>query len=107
MRLSPLLLTAILMATPVWAQSTAQPSSTGENSSQAKDDRGNLPVSLDKIQDALSRPPALSLSGIDEATADQAVHFRIEVQERQKIEELLSTLDFKSGPPVPGGLANA
>ena len=110
MRLSALLLTAILTASPAWAQSATQPSPTssaGENSPETKDDRGNLPVSLDKIQQALSQPSALSLRGIDEATADQAVHFRIEVQERQKIEELMSTLDFKSGPAVPGGLAAA
>lgn len=92
------------MATPSWAQTAAQPSSSGENSSEAQDDRGNLPVSLDKIQQQLAQPSALSLRGINETTADQAVHFRIEVQERQKIEELMSTLKFKSGPAVPGGL---
>ena len=64
-------------------------------------------MSLDKIQEALSKPPALSLRGINEKAADQAVHFRIEVQEHQKIEELMSTLNFKAGPPVPGGMAAA
>jgi hypothetical protein len=98
------------MTSPAWAQSAATPSSTsstGENSSQAQDGRGNLPVSLDKIQQQLSQPPALSLRGINETTEDQALHFRMEVQERQKIEELMSTLKFKSGPAVPGGLYGA
>jgi hypothetical protein len=30
--------------------------------------------------------------------------FRIEILERRKVEELLSTLDFKSGPKPPGGV---
>jgi hypothetical protein len=30
--------------------------------------------------------------------------FRVEIRERQKIEALLATLDFKSGPAPPGGL---
>jgi hypothetical protein len=113
MRLSLLLLTALVAAGPAWAQSPSQPSapasssSTGENPRETRDDSVNLPVSLEKIQQALSQPPALSLRGINEATADQAVQFRIEVKERQKIEELMSTLDFKSGPAVPGGMAAA
>ena len=30
--------------------------------------------------------------------------FRIEILERRKVEELLSTLDFRSGPKPPGGV---
>jgi hypothetical protein len=39
------------------------------------------------------------LKGLDEKPT-----FRIEVQERQKIDELLATLDFKGGPTPPGGV---
>jgi len=118
MRLIALLITGILMTNPAWAQ--AAPSSSGdEPSSQPQDvtrtpepqnqeprnqELRNLPVSMDKIQQALSQPPALSLRGVNETTAEQALHFRMEVQEHQKIEELMSTLNFKSGPAVPGGL---
>jgi hypothetical protein len=35
---------------------------------------------------------------------DERPIFRVEVQERQKIEELLKTLQFNSGPAVPGGI---
>ena len=45
------------------------------------------------------RSPAQLLKGIDEKPT-----FRIEIQERQKIEELLATLDFKGGPTPPGGV---
>jgi len=59
----------------------------------------NLPVSLDKIRSALEHPSPDLLKGIDERP-----HFRLEIQERQKIQELLDTLKFDSGPAVPGGL---
>src|SRR5262249_10387050 len=60
----------------------------------------DLPVSLDKIRGALDPPAGVGLlKGIDEPPT-----FRIEIRERQKIQELLSTLDFKSGPTPPGGV---
>jgi hypothetical protein len=60
-----------------------------------------LPVSLDRIREALEHPPAAPIRGLNEQTA----HFTVEIRERQKIEELLATLDFKSGPQIAGGLA--
>jgi hypothetical protein len=60
----------------------------------------NLPVSLNKIKGALTEAPAL-LRGLDERPL-----FKIEVRERQriKIDDLLASMDFRTGPPVPGGL---
>jgi hypothetical protein len=43
--------------------------------------------------------PGLLLKGVEDTPT-----FRIEILERRKIEELLSTLDFKSGPKPPGGV---
>jgi hypothetical protein len=60
-----------------------------------------LPVSVNRIRQALAQPaePLRGLKGLDETPT-----FRVEVRERMKIEELLQSLNFKSGPPVPGGL---
>jgi len=59
-----------------------------------------LPVSLDRIREALDQPsPATLLRGLTDTPM-----FRIEIRARQKIEELLATLDFKSGPTPPGGV---
>ena len=115
MRLLSLLFTAILMASPSLAQQ-AQPSASQESSSvgqdtvaqykkdtkhdkDGKDRELNLPVSLDKIREGLQQTPAISLRSLDERPT-----FRVQILERQKIEELLSTLNFKTGPTPAGGL---
>jgi hypothetical protein len=59
----------------------------------------NLPVSLDRIRAALERPPREPLK-----TQFPRPNFRVEIQERQRFENLLAMLDFKSGPVPPGGL---
>jgi ribosomal protein L12E/L44/L45/RPP1/RPP2 len=112
MRLLALLFAATLAATPALAQpapvSTAQePSSGAEDTSRtdtkdaedAKNRELNLPVSLDKIRDGLQQKPGLSLRTIDERPT-----FRVQILERQKIEELLATLNFKAGPTPAGGV---
>jgi len=60
-----------------------------------------LPVSVNRIRQALAQPaePLRGLKGLDETPT-----FRVEIRERLKIEELLQSLNFKSGPAVPGGL---
>jgi hypothetical protein len=58
-----------------------------------------LPVSLDKIRQALEDTPAVPLAGLNETP-----QFKVEIQEHQRFEELVKTLNFKSGPPPPGGL---
>src|ERR1700726_4589494 len=99
MRLIALLVTAILTSVPALAGQKA-PSSAPSPSSPSKDAAElTLPVSLAKIREALAVAPAEPIKGLDEQP-----HFRVEIQERQKIEALLDTLDFKGGPPVPGGL---
>lgn len=60
----------------------------------------NLPVSLDHIRKALEQQqperPLLKLP--DQPT------FKIEIQERNRLQELLATLDFKGGPTPAGGV---
>jgi hypothetical protein len=100
MRLLALLFTAILVASPAGAQQG--PVSTSQDGAQdeAARDRGSaLPVSLTKIREALETTPTFSLSTIDERPI-----FRVQIQEKQKIEELLATLNFKAGPIPAGGL---
>jgi hypothetical protein len=58
-----------------------------------------LPVSLDRIRKEVGRSPAISL----ESVRDQPT-FRIEVQERNRLQDLLLTLDFSSGPTPGGGI---
>jgi hypothetical protein len=100
MRLWALLFTAILLAPPAGAQQTPASSSQDGATGQAATDPGSsLPVSLTKIREALATAPALSLSSIDERPI-----FRIQIQERQRIEELLATLNFKAGPVPAGGV---
>ena len=59
----------------------------------------NLPVSLDRIRKALEQQPAKPLLRLPDTPT-----FRIEVQERNRLQELLSTLDFRAGPTPAGGL---
>ena len=110
MRLSALLFTAILTASPSAAQQTppsAAPdsSSAGQDKAQtkidndAKNPESTLPVSLEKIKRGLQQTPAISLRTLDERPT-----FRVQIRERQKIEELLATLNFKTGPTPAGGL---
>ena len=110
MRLFALVFTAILTASPSAAQQTplsAAPDSSSasqdkaptKNDRDAKNPETNLPVSLEKIKQALQQTPAISLRTLDERPT-----FRVQIRERQKIEELLATLNFKTGPTPAGGL---
>jgi hypothetical protein len=56
-------------------------------------------VSLDRIRDALKRSDSPILSGLD-----RKADFRVEVEEKQKLEELLKRLDVKAGPVPAGGI---
>jgi hypothetical protein len=60
----------------------------------------NLPVSLDRIRAALERSPVDPLR----KPLLPRPNFRVEIRERQRFEELMATLDFRSGPVPPGGL---
>ncbi|MDO8794413.1 MAG: hypothetical protein Q7J25_07325 [Vicinamibacterales bacterium] len=114
MRLYALLFAAILMtlltggaaaaqeppASPASAEPSAQ-SSGGTTAPPSAQDAAqlNLPVSLDRIRKALEQQPVRPLLKLP----DQPT-FRIEVRERNRLQELLATLDFKSGPTPAGGL---
>jgi hypothetical protein len=107
MHLMALLFTAILTASPAQAQQLP-PSATPESSSVEQDKTRSqeprsqgpgLPVSVAKIREALEQTPAISLRTLDERPT-----FRIQILERQKIEELLASLNFKAGPVPAGGV---
>jgi hypothetical protein len=112
MRLIAVLFTAILTASTAGAQ-VPQPSSTSASASEQQDGTqkatsdpeaekkgGGLPVSIDKIREALEQPaPPLSFRTLDERPM-----FRIQIQERMKIDELLASLNFKTSPAPGGGL---
>ena len=101
MRLSCLLFTAILIAAPARAQGTAasaKPEQSAEVGRPAES-APNLPVSLEKIKEALEQTPVLSFRTLDERPT-----FRIQILERRHIEELLATLNFKAGPTPAGGV---
>ena len=87
MRRAFLFFIAILTSAPALAQDATQGTSP------------NLPVSLDRIRAALERSPREPLK-----TQLPRPNFRVEIQERQRFENLLAMLDFKSGPVPPGGL---
>lgn len=97
------LLTAILLAVPASGQqsSSGNPAEEAPQATSSQDKAPSLPVSLDKIKDALKQEPAEPLRGLDETP-----HFKIEVREKQKIslDDLIAAMDFRSGPAVPGGL---
>jgi len=107
MRLMALLFTAILTASPARAQqpppSAAPESSSVEQDTTQKQESKNagpsLPFSVAKIRQALEQTPTISLRTIDERPT-----FRIQILERQKIEELLASLNFKAGPVPAGGI---
>ena len=60
----------------------------------------DLPVSLEHIRAALARAPEQPrLLGMD-----RKPDFQVTVEERLKLEELLWSLEYKTGPAPPGGL---
>ena len=64
----------------------------------------SVPVSLDRIREALAQPPpAEPLKGLNEQPT-----FRLQIQERQKINLLMDSIKFDGGggPEVFGGRAN-
>src|SRR5436853_4646381 len=102
MRLCALLFSAILVATPVRAQQPPasapaddQRTEKGRTDDAAQpagssvaDPRLNLPVSLDRIKEKLQQAEGVPVLKIDERPT-----FRVQIRERQHIEELLATLN--------------
>lgn len=105
MRVIALLVTGILTSAPAMGQQ-APPSPLSSPLSSQQDTKPapprDLPVSLEKIRGALERPaPPRLFKGLDDKTK---ADFRVEIIERRKIEDLLASLNFKSGPTPPGGV---
>jgi hypothetical protein len=111
MRLCALLFTAILVAAPARGQQPpASPPAGAQGADKARQadastadnpagEENQLPVSLDKIKEALQQSDGVPLLKIDERPM-----FRVQIRERQKIQELLATLNFKSDPTPAGGI---
>jgi hypothetical protein len=87
-------------AAPALPEPSSQ-ASGGSTAPSSEQDRAqlNLPVSLDRIRKALEQQPV----GLVLKLPDQPT-FRIDVQERNRFQELLATLDFRGGPTPAGGL---
>jgi hypothetical protein len=119
MRLMALVFTAALLAPPAWAQQ-AQPSPKPETPSSTRDRKEpaeqepknqgsenqgpDLPVSLDKIKEALQHAPAEPLRGLDIKPT-----FKLQIHERPTIslDDLMRSLNFKAGPVPAGGVYGA
>ena len=103
MRPLAVLFTATLLASPAAAQppsSSSKPETVDTKDAPASgQEELKLPVSVAKIREALETTPALSLS-----TTDERPLFRMQIQERRRIDELLSTLDYKAGYVPAGGV---
>jgi hypothetical protein len=102
MRLGFLLLAALFAARPSWAQAQSPSSAGGTASSpqagQESAGSPDLPVSLDRIREGLAKPAPLLLR------TDRKPDFRTQVEEEQRLSEIIASLDFRSGPAPPGGL---
>jgi hypothetical protein len=97
MRRSAFVLTIAMLAAAGHAAFAQQPASSPQSEGGL-----NLPVSLDRIRAALAQPaPTEPLKGLN----DPPPTFKVEIQEQQKFDELVSKLKFnKGGPQVPGGI---
>lgn len=97
------LLVAILSASTATAQEpTASSRTAAQESSSADSQPGDLPVSLDHIRAGLKREATESILKRVEIPPD----FRIQILEQQRIDDMLSKLDFShlKAPAPPGGL---
>ncbi len=99
MRLALLVVAAIALGAPALAQEPGVSSGTAGKSSSGDTGTDGLPVSLDRIRDGLSQPADSRLRNLD-VRAD----FSIQIEEQRHIDEIMSKLDFKSGPAPAGGL---
>jgi hypothetical protein len=96
MRVLPVLVAALLSGLPAAAQD--RPVSSPETTVSTAPDVAGLPVSFDRIRDELAKPAPL-LRGLPTNPT-----FRVEIQERVRLDQILSTLDYKAGPVPAGGV---
>jgi hypothetical protein len=93
----------VLTALAIFATSGAALAQASSGAPSTKDEGAlNLPVSLERIRAGLAQPaPAEPLKGLN----DPPPTFKIEIQEQQKFDQLVSKLKFdKGGPHVAGGV---
>jgi hypothetical protein len=100
MRLLFLLVTAILVGAPAFAQDRESSSSGAGESSAGDVQVSDLPVSVDRVREALAKAPVKPLLGKVEYQPD----FSVTVEQRFAIEESFRPEDFKAGPVPAGGL---
>jgi hypothetical protein len=92
-----LLLVAVTLAS---AAALAKPDQASPPASPPQDASLDLPVSVERIRELLARAPAESvLLGLD-----RQPDFKITVEERRFLKDILESLDVKTGPAPPGGL---
>jgi hypothetical protein len=65
---------------------------------QDKQAPSNLPVSMNRIREALKKPPPLRV------TPETRADFSVEINQEQRFKDLLDLIDFGSGAAIPGGL---
>ena len=97
------LLIGILFTVPAaFAQAPASSPAAAPESSTTDIASSDLPVSLDRIRAGLKRQATDSILKRVEIPPD----FRIQILEQQRIDDMLSKLDFKhlNAPAPPGGL---
>lgn len=85
----------VFFAVPAAAQSQTQ---TPTQTQTAPAEESSLPVSLSRIREGLKRDRVLIL------TSDLPADFKLQIIEQARIDDLMSKLDFKSGPAPAGGL---
>lgn len=91
-----LLVAAILTSGPASAQQPAPSSASPTQDTPAF----HLPVSLDRIRELLARAPAQPLlRGLD-----RQPNFRVRIEERRFMEDILERLAIERAPAPPGGL---
>ncbi len=100
MRLVALVLAAILPSAGAFAQE-GQPSPSRDAGPPVVEKPAPLalPVSVERIRGALQGSTARPLLGLEEEPL-----FRVEIREKQRFEELISSLKFDKGPVPRGGL---
>lgn len=93
---------AALLSATAWLGAQTPPAGAGAPtpSAQAPAAPSDLPVSLDRIREALGRANGGSLLINLQRQAD----FTVQVEEQARIDELMAKLDFTSGPAPAGGL---
>jgi hypothetical protein len=102
MRRILLMLVALAVTAPSAAQTPAASSAAPASATEApaaSDRAADLPVSLNRIREGLEKPEESRLKNLDVRP-----DFSIQIEEQHRINEILSKIDFKTGPAPAGGL---